>query len=166
MKYILTAVIAIALCGCSGISTTYQGEIFQPADNMPAVAEDTPDSQKWQMIGKAVAEGKEYKEKEQLIQAISEKAAEVGAELVVITDYQVVPERTNRIQNEDSYMIWANDGAAGNSWTPMQRDFSGGYGNADLSRFGVPSRQAEAGKSANHSGVYNRVIYADFYRAK
>ena len=106
-------------------------------------------------------------DREQLVQALSKKAAEVGAGVVVITDYQVVPARTNRIQAEDSYMIWANDGAAGDSWAPMERDFAGGYGSADLSRFGVPSRQAESGKSGiNTSGVYNRIIYADFYRAK
>ena len=167
MKYLLSAAFILLLCGCSGISTSYQGETFPADSTAPVVAEAAPDSNSWQMIGKAVAEGKEHNDCEELIQAITKKAAEVGAGVVVITDYQVVPERTNRIQAEDSYMIWANDSATGDSWTPMERDFAGGYGSADLSHFGVPSRQAESGKSGvNTSGVYNRIIYADFYRAK
>ena len=167
MKYLFSATLALLLCGCSGISTCYQGETFPADSNTPVIAETAPDAGEWQMIGKAVVEGKEHNDREQLVQALLEKAAEVGAGLVVITDYQVVPARTNRIQAEDSYMIWANDGAAGDSWAPMERDFAGGYGSADLSRFGVPSRQAESGKSGiNTSGVYNRIIYADFYRAK
>lgn len=167
MKYILSALTAVLLCGCSGISTVYHGETFPPDVSEPVIAESAPDSKSWQMIGKAVVEGKEYNDREELVQALTKKAAEVGAGMAVITDYQVVPARTNRIQAEDSYMIWANDSATGDSWNSMERDFDGGYGSADLSMFGVPSRQAESGKNnANTSGAYNRIIYADFYRAK
>lgn len=167
MKYLFSATLALLLCGCSGISTSYQGETFPTDSNTPVITETAPDAGEWQMIGKAVVEGKEHNEREQLVQALSEKAAEVGAGVVVITDYQVVPAGTNRIQSENSYTIWSNGSGTGDSWATMERDFAGGYGSADLSRFGVPSRQAESGKlDSNTSGVYNRIIYADFYRAK
>ena len=48
----------LLLCGCSGISTSYQGETFPADSTAPVVAEAAPDSNSWQMIGKAVAEGK------------------------------------------------------------------------------------------------------------
>ena len=160
----------VLLVGCSGIKVKYDGDIN--AGTTQAVLLDAlpEESAAWTFAGKAYASGAGNVSYTELTQALMNKAMEVGANAVFVTDYQVTPGASNKTLAYSSSQIWTEEGAAGGTWLPLERDFAGGYGKADLSALGIKGLQASGdlspgvtGGAAPGASTYTRTIFADFY---
>ncbi|MDD4817240.1 MAG: hypothetical protein PHI85_04650 [Victivallaceae bacterium] len=159
IRYAVLLLASLAAAGCSVVRVDYQGEEFSPAA-MAAVTPAAPVGMN--LIGRAVASAPAAQtDRAAMEAALLDKARSVGAEAVVVTNYQVTPNpRINGIMRESSTSVWGGENAETANWIPMQNDFNGGYGSADLSDFftGGTSKAAPPVEK-----VYTRVLYADFY---
>ena len=158
------------LVGCSGIKVNYEGDVNTGIEQAVLLEELPAEAAGWTLLGRASASGAGRISHTELIEALMEKALAVGANAVFVTDYQVTPGASNKTLAYSSSQIWAEEGAAGATWLPMERDFAGGYGSADLSAIGLKSRQASGDLSPGVTGgaapgvnTYTRTLFADFY---
>jgi len=156
---ILSAV-ALLLTGCSGIDVNYTGESLSPVESSKFIKSAPAGAE---LIGEATAAGPAALTREKVEDALLVKAREVGASYVVITDQQVVPNlEAGPVARESASAVWAEDSAAIDTWSPLQRDFGGGYGTADISPI-----LGFGGGGTNRSqpvSDYKRIIYAKFYK--
>ena len=160
MKYAVLLLAALTAAGCSVVKVEYNGGELAPVA-VSAVTPEVPAGMK--LIGKAIASAPASQSDRRAVEAaLLDKARSIGAEAVVITNYQVTPNpRINGIMRESSTAVWAGENAETGNWMPMLNDFDGGYGSAALPNlFGV---EGDNNASAPVEKVYTRVLYADFY---
>ncbi|MEA4862623.1 MAG: hypothetical protein AB7F40_10755 [Victivallaceae bacterium] len=155
---IILSVVALLLAGCNGIDVNYTGESLPSVESSQLVSAAPVGAE---LLGKATATGPANLSRLKVENALLEKAREEGARYVVITDHQVVPNlAAGPVSRESSMTIWAENGAAVDNWTPLQRDFAGGYGTADLS----PILGGSNPSNAQPIGSYERILQAEFYK--
>ncbi len=155
---IILSMIALLMAGCNGIDVNYAGESLPPVESSKLVTAAPGGAV---LMGKATATGPANLSRMKVEDALLEKAREAGARYVVITDHQVVPNvAAGPVARESARTVWAEDGAAIDTWSPLQRDFGGGYGTADLSSILGGSNPS----GAQPVGDYERILQAEFYK--
>ena len=155
---IILSITALFAAGCSGIDVNYTGKSLPPVESTHLVKSAPSGAE---LLGKATAAGPATVSRIKVENALLKKAREEGASYVVITDHRVVPNiEANAVSRESSQSIWTDDGAAVSNWLPVERDFNGGYGSADLS----PILGGSSSLNTQPIGDYERVLYAEFYK--
>ena len=152
----LTAVLAV---GC--VHFDYEGESAAAATvPVTTVAHDTVLPEKTRKLGRAVVWG-DYRDvsRDSLTERLESEAAERGANTVRIFAEQVVPAGT-AVQLDPAVRTMETVNSDNtSSMNQLQRDFDGGYGQAEL--FGKNSRPSERNAIAG-ARDYTRIIRAEF----
>ncbi len=157
-----SAVLLALLAGC--VHFEYEGK-EEPALNAEARVYRNLDLplKDGRMLGKAVAWGG-YQDVslDRLEEKLKEEAAARGANMVCVTADQVIPgSMVVRVDPMIQTMETVNPGNM-YSLNQIQKDFDGGYGQAEL--FGKNAKSKE--KSVAQVRDYKRIIRAEFYYSK
>lgn len=147
-KYAMIMVLAvITLTGC--VSVNYMGDNYESTTDVKLFEDRALIPEDFVEIGKCVAYGRyDTYSKEEICEKIRTKAEKVGADVVYIYAYQVVPESiiTGRVEN-----VW-NDYTSDAVWQRMDNDF------ASYGQIGKDTTSKRATSS------YMRVVRAEFLK--
>ncbi len=147
-KYAVMMVLALAtLTGC--VSVNYMGDNYTATADVKIFEDRTLIPEDFVEIGKCVAYGRyDSYSKEKICEKVREKAEDVGADVVYIYAYQVVPESviTGRVEN-----VW-NDYTADTIWQRMDNDFTS---------YGQIGKDTTSKRSTSS---YMRVVRAEFLK--
>ncbi len=151
--YLLLCVGLLMLSGC--VHYSYKGESLTPTESAKIYSDKSKVDSTYEVLGKAVVYG-DYQDvsRERLTNRLIEEAKANGADGVLITAQQVVPNGSAVNVDPEVNMIEATSSSNANSMNHITRDFDGGYGQAFSD--GKPQNQ----------GVkkYRRIIRAEFIK--
>lgn len=157
MKQFMTMLAAvIVLSGC--VSIEYTGKNAPPRDDDEQIAVFTDSAKitrKYELLGQAVARGS-YQEvsRDRMIGKLREKAAEAGADAILIVEHQVLSDQENAVSSPTFMSALDYDETEGNwkqIYTDVNRDF-------------VNTRRNQTSTTAGSSNHFTRVIRAEFLR--
>ena len=147
----------LALCATGCINFQYKGAEFTPVEKAHIYenAKKIPD-QKYLLIGKCVASGR-YSEvtREEMYLKLQKEAEKRGADVVLITAYQIVPTGISEdgLLNEDSVSLWSEGSVTNSGWNQLYGDFDQYYG-----QIGKKNENTSAPLS------YTRIVRATFIK--
>ncbi len=151
MKKSILMLFAVLFCaGCMNFK--YEGKKAEPVESC-VFLDKLPEDRKYEMLGKAAVSGDyqsfslpDMKEK------LRKNAAEYGANAVIITSQQVVPNGDAVVEPEPYVAVKTDNADLDYSLNKLDRDFSFGYGSAG-------KKSAET-----YTKSYIRIVRADFIR--
>ncbi len=150
----LMAVVTVILSGC--ISYSYEGETLPPTESVTIYSEKSKIPCEYQVMGNAVASGYYQDVTLGALKAEMEaNAAKCGADAVLITSVQVVPDG-EAVRVDPAVKTMSATGAENTyNMNQIQKDFDSGYGQA-------------FDKNPPRSGVreYRRILKAEFIKFK
>ncbi|MBQ4314611.1 MAG: hypothetical protein IJC21_04125 [Lentisphaeria bacterium] len=150
--FLLAAAAIVTLSGC--ISYDYDGKELDTPSNTVQICTDENRINKadYSVLGKACASGNSMNiSRDDLYEKLSSKAKECGADIVLITSYQVVPTGSGHSTVNASF----DHGDSNASWQQIGRDVDANYGN-------IRGISAES----SSSGSYRRIINAEYLKLK
>ena len=149
--FLLAAVAVCLLSGC--ISYDYQGTVLDTPSSTVEIYTDSSrvDMKKYTVLGTASASGNSQNvSRNDIFEKLSDKAKACGADIIVITSYQVVPTANGHTSTVNASF---DSGDSNTSWQKIGRDVDNNYGNVR----GISNEAASAGS-------YRRVIKAQFLK--
>ena len=159
MKKLLVILSAAAiLSGC--VSIEYTGKTVAAGESDTKIAVFTDSSKitrKYEVLGQATARGN-YQEvsRDRMISKLRQKAAESGANAILIVEQQVVPGNQN-VPGNRVFMTAFDYDDTDRSWSQLYRDVDQNFVNPDRNR-----SETTAGSVNN----FKRVIRAEFLQYK
>ncbi|MDD3153386.1 MAG: hypothetical protein PHS41_00855 [Victivallaceae bacterium] len=153
MRIISAAMVVCALLsGC--MSFEYKGETFPETESAKLYLSQAKAPAGYTVIGRAVVSGS-YGDitRERMLKKLQSEAQLRGAEAVIVTGTQVIPDGKVVSVDPESNTLAAVSADTTYSWNSMVSDFDGGYGE-------IGKKQVGQGKVPR----YLRVIRAEFVR--
>ena len=151
-KVLLFSVAAIFLfSGC--ISYDYQGKELDTPSQTVQICTDSKkiDIKEYTILGNACASGDSVSvSQNDLYEKLSDKAKACGADMILVTSYQVKPNGAGRARAVNANF---DHGDSNNSWQQIGRDIDSNYGNMR----GISSETSS-------NGSYTRVVKAQYLK--
>ena len=150
---LLSLMLGFGFCGC--VHFSYTGESFASVPG-PAPIFNQPEKvpRSYEVLGKAMVYG-DYQDvsRDRLEKKLAEEAADRGADAVLITTMQVVPNGSLPTIDAEYRTVQTTGAEYTYSMNELQKDFDGGYGQAFSSKPVTPVIRE-----------YRRIIRAEFLR--